>query len=180
MLLDVLTYRYSGHSPSDASSYRIKEEVEAWEAQDCIRTYGEQVVEAGVATEKELDAIRENILGLVNEMFLKAIDVDISPRMKNAEVIGDMMFSNGSVDSFSTATPDVLLPMEENPRVKRIAAKERFAFDANGKPYSKMKQYQLRDGIFEAIIDRFYKDASLIAYGEENRDWGGRSPCTTG
>ena len=28
VLLDVLTYRYSGHSPSDASSYRSKEEVE--------------------------------------------------------------------------------------------------------------------------------------------------------
>ncbi len=36
-----------------------------------------------------------------------------------------------------------------------------------------MKQYQLRDAIFEAMMDRFYKDASLIAYGEENRDWGG-------
>jgi 2-oxoisovalerate dehydrogenase E1 component len=33
--------------------------------------------------------------------------------------------------------------------------------------------YQLRDGIFEAIIDRFYKDPTLVAYGEENRDWGG-------
>jgi len=65
------------------------------------------------------------------------------------------------------------MPLEENPRVKKIAAKERFAFDAEGKPFSKMKQFQLRDGIFEAIIDRFYKDASLIAYGEENRDWGG-------
>jgi len=56
------------------------------------------------------------------------------PRMKNPDVIGDMMFSNGSVDSFSDAKPDVLIPMEENPRVKRIAAKERFAFDADGKP----------------------------------------------
>ena len=46
-------------------------------------------------------------------------------------------------------------------------------FDKDGKPFSKMKQFQLRDGIFEAIIDRFYKDASLVAYGEENRDWGG-------
>ena len=27
MLLDVLTYRFSGHSPSDASSYRTKEEL---------------------------------------------------------------------------------------------------------------------------------------------------------
>lgn len=173
VLLDVLTYRYSGHSPSDASSYRTKEEVEAWEAQDCIRSYGEQLLEAGVASQADLDLISDDIQKLVNEMFLLAINDEVSPRMDNADIIGEMMFSNGSVDSFSDVKPDVLMPMEENPRVKKIANKERFAFDAEGKPYSKMKQYQLRDGIFEAIIDRFYKDASLIAYGEENRDWGG-------
>lgn len=173
VLLDVLTYRYSGHSPSDASSYRTKEEVEAWEAQDCIRSFGDQLLEAEVATQSELDSISDEIRRLVNEMFLKAIDDEISPRMDNADVIGEMMFSNGSVDSFSDAKPEVLMPIEENPRVKKIAAKERFAFDAEGKPFSKMKQFQLRDAIFEAIIDRFYKDASLIAYGEENRDWGG-------
>ena len=173
VLLDVLTYRYSGHSPSDASSYRTKEEVEAWEAQDCIRSYGAQLLEAEITTQEQLDKISMEIRQLVNEMFLKAIDDKISPRMDNANIIGEMMFSNGSVDTFSDAKPDVLMPMEENPRVKKIANKERFAFDAEGKPFSKMKQYQLRDGIFEAIIDRFYKDASLIAYGEENRDWGG-------
>ena len=27
--------------------------------------------------------------------------------------------------------------------------------------------------IFEAILDRFYVDPTLVAYGEENRDWGG-------
>ncbi|MDD2315566.1 MAG: thiamine pyrophosphate-dependent enzyme [Proteiniphilum sp.] len=173
VLLDVLTYRYSGHSPSDASSYRTKEEVEAWEAQDCIRSYGEQLLEAGVASQADLDLIADDIQKLVNEMFLLAINDEVSPRMDNADIIGEMMFSNGSVESFSDAKPEVLMPMAENPRVKKIANKERFAFDAEGKLYSKMKQYQLRDGIFEAIIDRFYKDASLIAYGEENRDWGG-------
>ncbi|OPZ26776.1 MAG: 2-oxoisovalerate dehydrogenase subunit beta [Bacteroidetes bacterium ADurb.BinA174] len=173
VLLDVLTYRYSGHSPSDASSYRTKEEVEAWEAQDCIVSYGEQLIEAGVAKQSDLDEIQEQIKTLINEMFLKAIDDEISPLMKNPEVISDMMFSNGSVDSFSDATPDVLMPLEENSRVMKIAQKERFAFDADGKPFSKMRQFQLRDAIFEAIMDRFYKDASLIAYGEENRDWGG-------
>ena len=173
VLLDVLTYRYSGHSPSDASSYRTKEEVEAWEAQDCIRSYGDQLLEAGVASKEALDEMSDEIRQLIYEMFLKSIDDKLSPRMDNADVIGEMMFSNGSVDSFSDATPDVLMPMENNPRVKKIANKERFAFDKDGKPFSKMKQYQLRDGLFEAIIDRFYKDASLIAYGEENRDWGG-------
>lgn len=173
VLLDVLTYRYSGHSPSDASSYRTKDEVEAWEAQDCISSFGKDLVSAEVAKQEELDSIWTDVKMLVNEMFLKAIDAKTSPLMDSAEIIGEMMFSNGSVDSFSDATPEVLMPIEENPRVKRIAGKERFAFDENGKPYSKMKQYQLRDGIFEAIIDRFYKDASLVAYGEECRDWGG-------
>jgi 2-oxoisovalerate dehydrogenase E1 component len=173
VLLDVLTYRYSGHSPSDASSYRTKEEVEAWEQHDCIASFGKQMIEAGVATQADLDNVWNDVKALVYELFLKTIDDNISPRLKNPEVIGDMMFSNGSVDSFSDAKPEVLMPLEENSRVKKIAAKERFAFDAEGKPYSKMKQFQLRDAIFEAIMDRFYKDASLIAYGEENRDWGG-------
>jgi len=173
VLLDVLTYRYSGHSPSDASSYRTKEEVEAWEKQDCIATFGNQLIDADIVAQKDLDAVWKDIKELVYNMFLMAIDDEVSPLMKERDVIGDMMFSNGSVDSFSDDKPEVLTPMEENPRVKRIATKERFAFDEDGKPFSKMKQFQLRDAIFESIIDRFYKDASLIAYGEENRDWGG-------
>src|SRR5690554_6273054 len=173
VLLDVLTYRYSGHSPSDASSYRLKEEVEAWENQDSIVWFGNELVKAGIAQKEELEAIRSNTAHLITTTLKLAIDDEVSPLMKDPGVIGDMMFSNGSVDSFSNETPEVLIPMGENPRVKRIKGKERFAFDAEGKPFSKMKQYQLRDGLFEAIIDRFYKDASLVAYGEENRDWGG-------
>lgn len=173
VLLDVLTYRYSGHSPSDASSYRTKEEVEAWESQDCIFSFGNELIDAEVVKQEDLDSIWNDVKGLINEMFIKAIDAEISPLMESAEVIGDMMFSNGSADTLSDKEPEVLMPLEDNPRVKRIAGKERFAFDADGKPYSKMRQFQLRDAIFEAIIDRFYKDASLIAYGEECRDWGG-------
>jgi 2-oxoisovalerate dehydrogenase E1 component len=176
VLLDVLTYRYSGHSPSDASSYRSKEEIEAWEAQDCIAGFGNELLAAGVATREELDATWTQVKKMMLETFQLAIDDTLSPRMdlhKDPELLGTMMFSNQSVDSLSDATPDVNHPLGENPRVRQIAQKERFAFDKDGKPFSKMKQYQLRDGIFEAIADRFYKDASLVAYGEENRDWGG-------
>ena len=176
VLLDVLTYRFSGHSPSDASSYRSKEELEAWEEVDCIRSFGKAIVDAGVTTQQELEATDNEIREIMLAIFKVAIDPELSPLMdlrKNPDLIGEMMFSNQSVDAFSDAQPDVNHPMNENPRIKQIAQKERFAFDEQGKPFSKMKQYQLRDGIFEAIIDRFYKDASLVAYGEENRDWGG-------
>ncbi len=176
VLLDIVTYRYSGHSASDAGSYRTREEVDAWMAEDGIATYGKSLIEAGVATQDDLDGMWKEIKELMAAMYKLSIDETISPRLDftaNPDVIGSMMFSNGSADSLSKAKPEVNHPLAENPRVKQIAGKERFATDKDGKPVSKLKQYQLRDGIFEAIADRFYKDASLIAYGEENRDWGG-------
>ena len=175
-LLDVVTYRYSGHSPSDQSSYRTKEEMEAWLAEDCIQEFGGKLVSAGVATQADLDKIQADMKEVIFEMYKLAIDETVSPRMdlvKDNELLGDMMFSNGSVDSFGDATPEVNHPMEENPRVKQIAGKTRFYKDAEGKPVSNMKMYNFRDGVFEAIVDRFYKDSSLVAYGEENREWGG-------
>ncbi|NWJ50917.1 MAG: dehydrogenase [Bacteroidetes bacterium] len=176
VLLEVLTYRYSGHSPSDASSYRSKEEVEAWQEHDGINSYGKKLIESKVAKQQDLDSVWADVKSVILEMFKLSINEEISPRMdikKRPEQIGEMIFSNQSVEKMSNTTPEVNHPMAENPRVIQIAKKERFAFDAEGKTFSKMKQYQLRDGIFEAIIDRYYKDPTLVAYGEENRDWGG-------
>ncbi|MBQ7610189.1 MAG: dehydrogenase [Bacteroidales bacterium] len=175
-LLDVVTYRYSGHSPSDQSSYRTKEEIAAWEAEDCILGFGRELIKAGVAKQKDLDKIQADMKEVIFEMYKLAIDETVSPRMdlvKENELLGDMMFSNGSVDSLGDDKPEVNHPMEENPRVKSIAGKSRFYLDAEGKPVSKMKMYNIKDGLFEAIVDRFYKDSSLVAYGEENREWGG-------
>ena len=176
VLLEVLTYRYSGHSPSDASSYRSKEEVEAWQQHDSIAGYGNQLVEAGLCTQGDLDAIWSDVKGLILEMLKLAIDVEVSPIMnlkKHQELLGGMMFSNQGQEAMLPGKCDVNHAKEENPRVKQLATKERYAYDKDGKAFSKMKQYQLRDGIFEAIVDRYYKDPTLVAYGEENRDWGG-------
>lgn len=176
VLLDIMTYRYSGHSPSDASSYRTKEEMEAWSQHDCIKVFGDDIKDSNLATTKELDAIHSSVKDLVTKMFTLSIDDEISPRMNLSdapELIGEMMFSNGSYNAMEDGTPEVRIPLEENSRVQQIARKERFAYDKEGNLFSKMKQYQLRDGIFEAIIDRYYKDPTLVAFGEENRDWGG-------
>jgi 2-oxoisovalerate dehydrogenase E1 component len=177
VLLDVLTYRYSGHSPSDASSYRTGEEVDAWKQCDSISAFGSELVKARIATDGKLNEIREAVKNQITDILKMATNDSISPLLdvkSDPEAIGKMMFSNGSVDSMEEGRkPDVLMPMEENPRVKQIKNKVRFYLDKDGKPVSKMKMYQLRDGLFEAIIDRFYKDPTLVAYGEENRDWGG-------
>ncbi len=176
VLMDTLTYRYTGHSPSDAMTYRTKEEVEAWEAQDSIQAYKAKLIEAGVAKEETFAEIDEYTIGLITKSCKMASDDEISPRMdlyKVPDEIEKIMFSNGSVEKMEDRKPDVLMPMEENDRVKAIAKKERFGIDKNGKLVSKNKVYQLRDGLFEAIIDRYYKDPTLISYGEDVRDWGG-------
>ena len=176
VLLDTLTYRISGHSPSDASSYRSKDEIEAWKRADAIDEYALRLIEAKITGINRLEEIRENTKKLITHIMKLAIDDDISPRMDmetNPDGIGKLMFSNGSVDKMEDREPEVLISKEENPRVEQISRKERFGLDENGIPFSKAKSYQLRDGIFEAILDRFYKDPTLIAYGEENRDWGG-------
>lgn len=175
VLLDVVTYRYAGHSPSDASSYRTKEEMAAWQEVDPLITYRAQLIEAGVATEAECDAIKAAITDAVTRNLKLAIDDAVSPRMDLAadpDMLARMMFTNRHVERYSDAPVDTLMPMEDNPRVKAIAGKERF-YMKDGKPVSKNKVYQFRDALFEAIIHRFYTDPTLVAYGEECRDWGG-------
>ena len=176
VLIDTLTYRISGHSPSDASSYRSKEEIEAWQKEDSIIAYGNQLVQAGIAGSDQLAEMKKDTIELISHILKLSIDPKISPLIdlkKDPDVIGRMMFSNNSLDKMEEGIPEVLMPLEENPRVKSLKNKERFYKDKEGNPVSKAKLYQLRDGIFEAVIDRFYKDPTLAAWGEENRDWGG-------
>ncbi|MGV2438066.1 MAG UNVERIFIED_CONTAM: hypothetical protein LVT10_26910 [Anaerolineae bacterium] len=53
-LLDVVTYRYSGHSPSDASSYRERDEVERWREQNAIVYFGRYLIQNQHATNAKL------------------------------------------------------------------------------------------------------------------------------
>lgn len=175
VLLDTLTYRISGHSPSDASSYRSKEEIEAWQSQDSIISYQQKLVQGNVAAEKTFDNIRQEIVGLIKKTLTLAGDPEVSPRLdlrKDPDAIGRFMFSNQSIDHFDDRKPLINHKQEENPRVQQIKKKERFA-RINNQPVPKIRTFNIRDAIFEAIFDRYYKDPTLTAFGEENRDWGG-------
>ncbi|MCL2748177.1 MAG: thiamine pyrophosphate-dependent enzyme [Oscillospiraceae bacterium] len=172
VLLDTVTYRFTGHSPSDSGSYRTKEEVGLWTAQDSLIVYGRELVEAGVCRKGTIEGIIKSVRDRMIKTCKLAIDGRVSPRIQ-AEAIGGFMFSNARVEKREDRAPDVLIPKEQNPRVMQIAKKVRFALDADGRPVSKNKVFQLRDGLFEAILDKFYADPTLIAYGEDNRDWGG-------
>lgn len=172
VLLDTITYRISGHSPSDASSYRTKDEIALWEEADCVKSYGEYLVENNIAGRKELDDYQEEIIGNITGALSLAVPTDVSPRV-NGEFIGEVMFSNTPTEKMENRKVETLISQEENPRVQQISRKARFALDENGKELSKMRVVAYRDALFEAMLHRFYTDPTMVAYGEENRDWGG-------
>lgn len=173
VLLDTITYRVSGHSPSDASSYRTKEEIDAWQKADAIEEYKAYLIKNKLITkadaEKQENSIREKLIQVVK----LATDDKESPRA-SASFIESVMFSNTKADKLADAKPEVLdVNPETNVRLKAISGKIRSAFDAESKPLSKNKMFQYRDGLFEAMFHRFVTDPTMAAWGEENRDWGG-------
>jgi 2-oxoisovalerate dehydrogenase E1 component len=176
VLLDTLTYRYSGHSPSDAGAYREKQEVEAWQQFDPLVRYAEQLVEAGVTTTAQIAEEQARIDELIFKAYRKAVDESISPRpdlSRRGNLLERTMYSNRRVERLDDREPEVLLAKEDNPRVQQMKRKSRSGYGEDRQPLPKGQCVAIRDALFEAILDRFYIDPTMIAYGEENRDWGG-------
>lgn len=91
------------------------------------------------------------------------------------------MYSNESAPSLDlTRTPEIIGDLSENVRVKALAGRSRSGIDEAGNLVPKSKAIGLRDSLFEAILDGFKTDPTLVAYGEENRDWGGASAVYRG
>src|SRR5205814_2051883 len=133
VLLDTVTYRISGHSPSDASSYRSKEEIERWQQADSIPAFRARVLDAGLLSANALDAARDAVESAIFEMFQLAIDLEASPRVgPDSELPGEVMFSDAGRAAY-TSKPELLQPVAENPRVKQIAGKIRRPTD-QGQP----------------------------------------------
>ena len=173
VLLDVITYRFSGHSPSDAMAYRTREEIEQWREHDPLPTFRTYLLEHGHAREDDLVRLEEHARERMGRAYRAAVDLEISPRFDiHSEVIGSFMFSNGLQDRMGEGAPEVLLPKEAT-RLSVLARKHRFGLDETGRPLPKSRCLTYAEALFEAMMYRFYEDPTMIAYGEENREWGG-------
>ncbi len=86
-LIEMKTYRYKGHSISDPQKYRSKDEVEEYKAIDPLTTMRKTMLEAGYATEADLQAINDKIDGIV-ENSVKFAEESALP--VDAELYGDV------------------------------------------------------------------------------------------
>lgn len=65
--LEILTYRYKGHSVSDPAKYRSKDEVQEYMDRDPIKTTEATILDNDIATEAEIQAIKDKIKAEIDE-----------------------------------------------------------------------------------------------------------------
>jgi 2-oxoisovalerate dehydrogenase E1 component len=174
VLIDCQTYRQSGHSPSDSSSYRTKEEVDLWSAVDPISIYFERLVDGGVVAASRHDELKSWAEEKVTTALQIAIDSDVSPRLRLREdptVMASVTFNNATADQLVPG--ETLVPLEELPHWIAVGKKSRSGLGADGKLLSGAKAITFRDALFEAVATAAAQDDRLTMWGEENRDWGG-------
>ena len=174
-LLDIECYRYSGHSTTDTNAYRSRDEMKAWQAHDPIARFRERLVDGGVISDAEVEAMTESVAAQIEAVTRAVVDRQKAPAIdlkSNPTIIGDMTFNGEMINPASQAT-DLLIDPADSKAVQSIARKSRSGFDAEGGILSPMRAVTLRDALSEAILHHLVHDESLIAYGEECRDWGG-------
>ncbi|MDY6872852.1 MAG: pyruvate dehydrogenase (acetyl-transferring) E1 component subunit alpha [Chloroflexota bacterium] len=66
-LLEIMTYRYRGHSMGDPERYRDKEEVKKWEEEDPIGIFRKYLIENDIASAVKLDELDEAALQVVDD-----------------------------------------------------------------------------------------------------------------
>jgi 2-oxoisovalerate dehydrogenase E1 component len=172
VLIDCQTYRQSGHSPSDPSSYRTKEELELWASVDPIVSYQSNLQAAGIADESVFAQWKDDAVASMTQALELAADIEISPRLDlhaSVHAMADVTFNNSVT---SDMKPSVGIDLDALPYAATVRAKSR-AGVVDGKKLSGAKAITVRDALWEAIVERVIADDRVTLWGEENRDWGG-------
>lgn len=174
-LLDVECYRHVGHSTTDGNAYRTREEIKLWEEFDPITRLATSLQETDVMSEAEVQAMREAVGAQILEVTRAVVDPKIAPPVDveaDPTRIGKLMFSNSEIDVPSVPTP-LTQPIEKSAAMRGLGRKARFGLNDEGQPLPGLRAITLRDGLTEAVLHHMTHDESLVAYGEECREWGG-------
>ena len=91
-LIECKTYRWEGHVVGEEAfmgdkSYRPKDEIEEWKKRCPLITFEQRFVPAGVVSQAEIDAVKAEVAGVIDEAVTFAED---SPMPEPAEALDDM------------------------------------------------------------------------------------------
>ncbi|MDI4567553.1 MAG: thiamine pyrophosphate-dependent dehydrogenase E1 component subunit alpha, partial [Mycoplasma sp.] len=133
---EIMTYRYDGHSSADGNQpYRDEEEVNEWKKYDPIILWRAQLLINNVVNDQKLQEIDNQIDQLLLDIYKLVIDPNISPSLdysKN-DLLNEVMLNfDTKIETPINKAVELLQPLEENPRIKQLKTKNRYAFNEDG------------------------------------------------
>lgn len=161
VLLDVVTYRYYGHSLGDPRvEYRQKEEEAAWRAVDPVDTFKAQLIEAGVLSGDQAAAIEERVRQRNTRAAIRAAE---APDPRPEDVLR-FMYADPACNTVPEPHRHVRVLDPDAAKVRR---------DKDGR-------ITYRDAIKEGLVEEMLRDNRVILYGEDVAEYGNAFKLTKG
>ncbi len=155
-LIECQTYRWYGHSRSDPRVYRTREEENEWRERDPIVTLSKRLVEAGVATQEEVDAT----LTGAEQAIAQATEFALNSPMPPASEVDQDVYAP------SIWTPDAVQAERE---LRRRVAQDK-----------EMRQIPYWQALVEAMREEMQRDPAVMIMGEDVGLYGGAYGATRG
>ncbi|MEJ2574529.1 MAG: pyruvate dehydrogenase (acetyl-transferring) E1 component subunit alpha [Gammaproteobacteria bacterium] len=83
--LELMTYRYRGHSMSDSNAYRAKEEERMWSKRDPIIMLRDRLIEAKSITMKDYKKMDDGVLDEIENEVIKFAEESPEPKLEELE-----------------------------------------------------------------------------------------------
>ena len=83
--LELMTYRYRGHSMSDSNAYRTREEEEMWKQRDPILMLRDRLIQAGELTLDAYEALDKELIASIENDVVKFAETSPEPRVEDLE-----------------------------------------------------------------------------------------------
>ncbi|MGA7800207.1 MAG: pyruvate dehydrogenase (acetyl-transferring) E1 component subunit alpha [Gammaproteobacteria bacterium] len=83
--LELLTYRYRGHSMSDSNAYRAKEEEKEWGGRDPIIMLRDRLIDAGEMTKDDYKAMDTEVLDEIENEIIPFAESSPEPKLEDLE-----------------------------------------------------------------------------------------------
>jgi pyruvate dehydrogenase E1 component alpha subunit len=83
--LELMTYRYRGHSMSDSNAYRAKDEERMWSGRDPIILLRDQLIEAGVITKDDYKDMDTEVLDEIENEIIPFAESSPEPKVSELE-----------------------------------------------------------------------------------------------
>lgn len=83
--LELMTYRYRGHSMSDSNAYRTREEEEIWKQRDPILILRDRLIKSGELTLEAYEALDKELIASIMNDVVKFAEESPEPQVEDLE-----------------------------------------------------------------------------------------------